>query len=489
MPTTQVTTAPRRGFVPTLVFLALVVSLVSSLGAPLIPTIAQDYGVSLTSAQWSLTLALLVGAIGTPVLGRLGDGRHRRRAVLIAVAGVLVGSLLATLPLGFAALLAGRAMQGFGLGLVPMAMSLARDHVPGEHGRRTVALLSVSAVAGVGLGYPVTGVVAELGGLHGAFAFGSLLSGLALAAAWRVLPHEPDRATHPLDVRGAVLLGLGFSGLLLALAEGERWGWSSGRTIGLTVVATLLLAGFVALSRRVAHPLVDLALMRHKGVLLADVTGLLSGVVMYLLLSMVIRLVQTPTSTGYGIGASVVVGGFVLLPMSVLSFSAGRLVPLLTRRLRTEWLLPLGTVTFGAGALVFAFGRSSLWQLFVVMGVVGLGVGLTVSVMPALILGTVPADETGSATGFNQVLRTAGFSAGSALSATVLEAATPDGAQFPDASGYQTGAYLAVALCVAILLVVVPLVLRTRPGTRDHLPLEVSPEPVADALAGVGPAR
>ncbi len=482
-------TTPRRGFVPTLVFLALVVSLVSSLGAPLIPTIAQDYGVSLTSAQWSLTLALLVGAIGTPVLGRLGDGRHRRRAVLIAVAGVLVGSLLATLPLGFAALLAGRAMQGFGLGLVPMAMSLARDHVPGEHGRRTVALLSVSAVAGVGLGYPVTGIVAEVGGLHGAFAFGALLSGLALAAAWWVLPHEPGRITHPLDVRGAGLLGLGFSGLLLALAEGERWGWASPRTLVLTLVSALLLAGFVVLSNRVAHPLVDLHLLRHKGVLLADVTGLLSGVVMYLLLSMVIRLVQTPTSTGYGIGASVVVGGLVLLPMSALSFSAGRLVPFLTRRLRTEWLLPLGTVTFGVGALVFALGRGSLWQLFVVMGIVGLGVGLTVSVMPALILGTVPAEETGSATGFNQVLRTAGFSAGSALSATVLEAATRDGARFPDASGYQTGAYVALGLCIAILCVVVPLVLRTRPEDRDLAVPDVVTEPVADALAGVSASR
>lgn len=477
-----------RGFVPTLVFLALVVSLVSSLGAPLIPTIAREYDVSLTSAQWSLTLALLVGAIGTPVLGRLGDGRHRRRAVLIAVTGVLIGSLLATLPLGFGALLAGRAMQGFGLGLVPMAMSLARDHVPGERGHRTVALLSVSAVAGVGLGYPVTGVVAEVAGLHGAFAFGAVLSGLALAAAWWVLPREPDRVTHRLDVRGAVLLGLGFSGLLLVLAEGERWGWASPRTLGLVAGSVLLLAGFVTASNRVAHPLVDLHLLRHRGVLLADVTGLLSGVVMYLLLSMVIRLVQTPTSTGYGIGASVVVGGLVLLPMSALSFSAGRLVPLFTRRLRAEWLLPVGTLTFAAGALVFALGRGSLWQLVVVMGIVGLGVGLTVSVMPALILGSVPASETGSATGFNQVLRMAGFSAGSALSATVLEAATPVGAGFPDASGYQTGAYVALALCAAILVVVVPLVVRTRPD-RGPTVREQSCEPVADALAGASPAR
>ena len=83
-----------RALVPTLVFLGMVVAVVSSLGAPLIPTIASAYRVSLADAQWSLTITLLVGALATPTMGRLGDGPHRRAVIIGALAAVTIGSVL-----------------------------------------------------------------------------------------------------------------------------------------------------------------------------------------------------------------------------------------------------------------------------------------------------------------------------------------------------------------------------------------------------------
>lgn len=88
----------RRALVPTLVFLGMVVAVVSSLGAPLIPAIAAKYGVALGDAQWSLTITLLVGALATPTMGRLGDGPLRRRVILAALIAVVAGSVLAALP-------------------------------------------------------------------------------------------------------------------------------------------------------------------------------------------------------------------------------------------------------------------------------------------------------------------------------------------------------------------------------------------------------
>jgi MFS family permease len=76
-------------FVPVLVGITLVVSIISSLGAPLLPDVAKNLDISLPSAQWSLTAALIAGALSAPVLGRLGDGRHRRRAMLGALAARL----------------------------------------------------------------------------------------------------------------------------------------------------------------------------------------------------------------------------------------------------------------------------------------------------------------------------------------------------------------------------------------------------------------
>ena len=447
-----------RALVPVLVFLGLVVAVVSSLGAPLVPTIAAKDGVSLASAQWSLTIAFLIGAVATPVMGRLADGPLRRPVVLVALGVVVLGSVLAALPLGFAALLVGRGMQGVGLGLTSLAIAVARDHVPAERARPAIAMLSVTAVAGVGLGYPVTGLIAGHLGVHAGFWFGAAVSAVALVLAAVVLPGSRDRVAHPLDVPGAVLLGGALAGLLLALSEAESWGWTSVRLLIVTAVSLLLLATWVGQELRSAHPLVDLRLVRNRSVLTADVTGLLAGVGMYLLLSLVSRYVQTPTSTGYGFGASILVSGLVLLPFSVGSVAASRIAPVLARRTSADLVLPIGSVVFLGAMLSFLLARGSLWMVFVTMGVAGLGVGCTFAAMPGLIVRAVPASETGSATGFNQVLRTVGYSAGSALSATVLEAHTAAGRALPSGAGYSTAAVLgcAVFALTAVLSFVLP---------------------------------
>src|SRR3954462_14756959 len=159
---------PGRVLVPVLIFLGTVVAVISSLGAPLVPSIAAAEHVQLSAAQWALTITLLVGAVATPVLGRLGDG-PRRRAVMLGTLGIVVaGSALAALPLGFGWLLAGRGLQGFGLGLTPLAIATARDALTGQRSRSTIAALSVTVAAGVGLGYPLSGFIAEIGGVHSA---------------------------------------------------------------------------------------------------------------------------------------------------------------------------------------------------------------------------------------------------------------------------------------------------------------------------------
>src|ERR1700753_3369269 len=153
----------QRFFVPGLIAVGLVVSLISSLGAPLIPTIAEDLHASLSSTQWSLTATLLVGAVVSPLVGRLGDGPHRRTVLLSCLALVTLGGAIAALAGTLPVLIAGRALQGIGLALLPLTMASARSHLPAERAHRTIATLSVIAAVGVGLGYPITGFIAEYG--------------------------------------------------------------------------------------------------------------------------------------------------------------------------------------------------------------------------------------------------------------------------------------------------------------------------------------
>jgi predicted MFS family arabinose efflux permease len=459
-----------------LVFLGMVVAIVSSLGAPLIPTIARVEHVSLANAQWSLTITMLVGAVATPTMGRLGDGPRRRTVILGALAAVTVGSVLAALSLPFAFLIAGRALMGIGLGLTPLAMATARDSL--RESRSTVALLSITTVAGVGLGYPLTGLIAQHLSFHAAFWFGAIVSGTALAAAAMAIPTTAGRVAHRLDVIGAVLLATSLSGLLLVLSEAEVWGWASFRVVGITGAALLLLALWIGQELRTEHPLIDLRLVRNRTVLTADVTGLMAGVGMYLLMSLVIRYVQTPTSTGYGFGASVVVAGLVLLPFSIASVTASKVAPLLARRTSADRVLPIGCGIFVVATVLFVLARGSLWEMFAVMAVAGLGVGCTFAALPGLIVRSVPAEETGSAMSFNQVLRYVGYSIGSALSATVLEAHTPHGQALPTARGYDLTALIGCG--VLILAGILSFVLSSRDtGAVDETLAE---ESIADGL-------
>jgi MFS family permease len=260
------------------------------------------------------------------------------------------------------------------------------------------------------------------------------------------------------DVAGAVLLALAVTGVSVVLSEGGSWGWTSATTVGTAVacVAAALSWGRWELGR--LHPLVDLHLLRHRPVLMADVAGFLISTSMYLVVPIIVEFIQVPTSAGFGFGASVVVSGLVLVPLSVGTFLASRLLVPLERWVGVRAMIPVGSLVFASASTFFALVHTSLWQAFVAMGIVGLGIGSTFAAMPGFIVRAVPRHETGSATGFYQVLRNIGLSVGSALGAAVLLGATPHGHQLPRLEGFRTVLLLSAGLGVltAVLSFVLP---------------------------------
>jgi MFS family permease len=467
-----------------LLFVVMVTGIISSLGAPLIPSISEDLHVSLSSAQWSLTATLLVGVVASPVMGRLGDGPRRRETLLGGLAVVTAGSVIAALAPSLALLVAGRAMQGVGLGLVPLGMATARDELPPEKVGSTIGLLSVAGAAGVGAGYPISGLLAGID-LSAAFWFGAVVAAIAFALSWVFVASTKGRPQERLDVPGALLLTIGLSALLVAIAEGSGWGWGSARTLGLFLAAVVFLVLWVAQQLRVSDPLVDLRLARIPAVLSADVCATILGVAMYMYLSGVSEFVQAPSGLGYGFGASVVVAGLALVPFSIVSMIGARLLPFSTRLVGARNLLPTGCLAVAAGGVVFALFDGHLWGAFAMMGVLGLGYGLTYAAIPGIIVRAVPESETGSATGFYQVVRYIGFSVGSALAASVLAGATPAGSQLPAYSGYQSLTWIGVGICViaAIFAWILPAVDR---GGGEPSAAELRREEEEAELASAG---
>lgn len=429
-----------------LVTIAFLGAVIGGVGAPLITSVALDLHVPLDAAQWTLTITLFAGAISAPILGRLGTGPRRRPALLVALTLVALGGLLTALPLSFGILLAGRALQGLGLGVTALLMSIARDHLDAEHARQAIATVAVASTVGIGVAYPLMGLLDQVAGLRAAYGVGFLLSLLAVAIAWRAVPEDAPRATPRIDLPGAVLLGVGILGVLLAVAQPSVW-VDPRIGAGILIIAAAALAGWVLVERRSSAPLVDLRILATGGVLRANAAMLLAGIGMYLLFSLLTRYVQTPPDAGYGFGLSGVLAGAALIPFSLLGFIAGRLTPRLTRRLGDAEAFIVCALAVIVAAGVFAWLPQSLIATLVAMGVLGYGVGGASAVMPALVLAGVPGEETASVLSINQIVRSVGFSIGSALAGLLLAATTATGAVFPAPSGY-----VLAALCVVPLL-------------------------------------
>ena len=466
-----------RRLLAALVFACTTVSVVSTLGAPLIPTIAVDRGISLDSAQWALTITLLAGSIGTPVIGRLGDGGRRYRVLMGTLSLVVIGSVIVALSSSFAVLLAGRALQGFGYGTVPLAIALAREHFNGAELRSAIGMLSISVGVGAGLGYPITGFIAQSFDYHAAFWFGATFSTAALAAAAWCVPRAPaSAAAVKVDVAGAALLAAGLGALLLAISRASTWGWGSTVVLSLGAAGLVLLAVWAVVELRVDGPLLDLRLAALPQVLGANVTAVLLNMGMFSGMALICLLAQTPEDTGYGFGASLVVAGLLLLPLSIAGLISQPIAQRLTARLGLRRVLILGALAVAAAEVLLGLFHGHLWQMAATSFMLGIGVGTTFAAMPTLIVRSVPHNRTGSAMSLNQVLRTSGGALGSALAITILSAHTAAGAAFPGDHGYTWAFIWAGAACTLAAVATRLLVPDDRP---ERSPVRLEPAPAS----------
>ncbi|WP_167041305.1 MFS transporter [Salinibacterium sp. ZJ454] len=451
--------APRSRLVPALIYAALSTAIVSSLGMLLVPTLSREMDVSVSTAQWMLTINLLVGAVATPVMGRLSDGPHKKRLLLWALSIILVGSILAAVAPNFTVFLVGRALQGLTYGIVPVTIALARRYVAADKVQFSISSLSVTVATGLGVGYPLTGIIAGLFDFRFAFWFAALFVVTAILVVLRIVPAGPDEqaARVPFDYTGAGLLGLGLGALLLGVSEGPNWGWSSPWTIGTFVFAAVVLTTWVRAGLRKRNPLINLRVLRNGEVLLANCAAIGLGAALYIGLSISSLIAQAPASTGYGIALPVFWAGFVMFPLSVGSFSANRLVRRLSRRISLTTLLPIGAGMMAASGTLLWFAHTELWEILIGMLVFGLGVGTSYAAMPALIARSVAIEELGSSVSFNQVLRTVGSSFGTAVSGAVLAAnMAPD--LHPTGAGISATLAIGALVCTAVF---VALLIRT----------------------------
>jgi EmrB/QacA subfamily drug resistance transporter len=424
--------------------------MLQSLVVPALPTLQQDLDTTPTGVTWIFTTYLLAASIATPIAGRLGDMFGKKRVLLVVLVCLAAGTGLAGLATTLPVMIIARVIQGLGGAIFPLAFGIIRDEFPRERVASGIALISGLLGIGGGLGIVLAGPILQHLDYHWLFWIPLALIVLTTIATVIVIPESPIRAPGSVNWTGAILLSLWLICLLLAISEAPTWGWLSGRVIGLIVLAIVIAAVWVRAELRSPSPLVDMQMMRLRGVWTTNLTGFLIGFGMYSSFVLIPQFVETPTSTHYGFGSSVTQAGLFLVPSTLMMLIAAPIGGKMSGRFGSKVPLVLGaTLTFLAFVLL-ALAHSEHWQIYLASILLGSGVGFSFASMANLIVEAVRPDQTGVATGMNAVMRTIGGAIGGQVAASLL-AATVAADGLPGENGYTLSfAVMALALLAAV---------------------------------------
>ncbi|MEU9732985.1 MFS transporter [Streptomyces sp. NPDC048002] len=453
---------------------AAVFSMLQSLIAPALPTVQQELHASQSTATWVMTAYLLSASVFTPILGRVGDLVGKKRTLVAVLAVVAFGCLLAALAPSIGVLIVARVVQGVGGALFPLSFGIIRDEfAPGEVAR-SISNLSAVIAAGGGVGMVAAGPVITALDYRWLFWIPVAVVAVTTLIALRYVPESATRARGGVNWPGAVLLSVWLVALLLPISQATVWGWGSPRVLGLFAAALVLFALWLRAETRSRTPLIDLKVMRLPAVWTTNTAALLFGAGMYAIWSFLPGFVQTPGSAGYGFGASVTRSGLLMLPMLVAMFLSGVLGGRLQPVVGAKALLTAGAALGAVACGFLALWHDEQWQIAVVSGVFGLGIGLAFASMANLIVGSVPPEQTGAATGMNANIRTIGGSLGAAVTGVLVTGSLqPSG--LPYESGYKHAFALLAVFCLAAALaaLLVPTARPARPArtVRGPAPL------------------
>ena len=475
-------TPPRQHYNLTLAVLALsalAYALLQTMVAPALPAIQHDLRASTTAVTWVLTVYLLTASIATPVLGRLGDMYGKERMLVLTLVVFAIGSLISALSHSLPPLIAGRAVQGLGGAVFPLAFGIIRDEFPREKVAAAIGLISATFGIGGGGGLVLAGVLVDHLSWEWIFWVGLAMTIVATLATHYFVPESPIKVPARIDWTGAALLSAALTALLLAVSQGNSWGWGSERVVGLLVASAVVALVWIRFEMRHPEPLVNMRMMRRRAVWTTNATALLVGFGMFGSFILVPQFVQAPAAAGYGFHANVTEAGFFLLPSTAVMLVAGPLSGVLGTKLGSRVPLLMGTFTAAAAFLFLALAHDERWHIYVGTALMGAGIGLAFAAMANLIVEAVEPTETGVATGMNTIMRSIGGSIGAQLAASIVAGHIAARTHLPTETGY-VEAFVMSAVGLAFAFAAALAIPRRFRGKREPVG---APRPAAEATA------
>jgi DHA2 family methylenomycin A resistance protein-like MFS transporter len=420
-----------------------------------LPDLSRDLRADGSEQQWIVDAFVLVFASLLVAGGVLGDRRGRRGALLVGLALFAAGSLWCALAPSVEVLLAGRVLQGVGPALVlPASLAIVGATYRDPLARaRAIGIWGAGSGTGVALGPLLGGALVEVFGWRAVFAVNVPVCAVLAIAAVRTVPRDrPAPARHPFDAPAAALVTLAVAAVTFAVIEGRELGWTSAPVLGAALGAAVLLVLFVRRERAHPAPLVDLAVLRERRFVAANLGGAvlfgaLTGSAVYL--SVFLQQVQ---------GRGALETGLVLLPQGVLIAAAAPVAGRLVARtgVRPPMLVGMALCTAALLGLVSLEPATSAVHAGVVLGLLGIGTGLALPPMTATALAAVRARDAGMASALHNAARQLGQTFGVAVLGAIVVAHAERGAFVEGLHLALVTAAVAVAAAGVAIAVLVP---------------------------------
>jgi EmrB/QacA subfamily drug resistance transporter len=384
-----------------------------------LPSIQKDLGASISGLEWTINGYTLSFAVLLATGGRLGDIFGRRRMFLIGVVIFALSSATAGLAPDPTSLVISRVVQGVGAALMmPGTLSIITDAFPPEErGKAMGTWAGVSALA-LAIGPVLGGFLTEQVSWRAIFYLNIPVAIGAVAATLFAVRESRDTTVgREVDYAGVAVLTVGLTALVLALVQGNSWGWGSTATVALLVGAAVALPAFVFVENRVRAPMVQFDLLSDRNFLGAVVVALIVsfamlGVFFFLALYMQDILGYTPLEAGVR-----------FLPSTLMIVAVAPVAGRLSDRYGPRWLIAGGLTLVAASLFTFSRIQVDSGYLVLLPGfmLLGIGIAMTMSPMTSAAMNAVTVEKAGVASGVLSMFRMVGGSLGVAVTGAIFQ--------------------------------------------------------------------
>jgi len=461
----------------------LVVNANTSAVSILLPAISEDTGTPVDTLQWAVTGYSLVGAAVIVTSGSLGDVFGRKRVFQLGLLLFVASCVLIALSTSGAGVIAGRLIQGAaGATILACGLSLLSVANDGQEQLRAVSLWGAAAAVGAAAGPLLGGVLVGLTGWQGLFWIDAVVAVVCIVITYATVAESRDpNRSHAIDYLGTVLVALTLMPLILGVTLSGEWGWFSVGTLG--CFAVTLVAGylFVLVEKRVAVPLLDLALLRNRVLVGSTLAILIGAGTINALMYLLSLYFQDPVALGF----SPLQAGLATLPATVGLVVVAPLVPRLAKRFGGRQVIGAGFAITTAGFVLIGLAQASWAYAAFLLPLVAIAVGMGLSNGPSSSAATasVPEEQVGEASGVSNMARYVGAAVATALAATIYASVDTnrlaDGASDADALviGLAAASWVMAAFSALGVLLAMVAIRRQRAARRT------TPEAAAAAAA------